>query len=138
MNAEFNAEVNAGGVFSVSRVRYQYTGGAHGQTEIYNETFCASTGKLLQLDDFFTVGRDVYIERLLEFVDYTINKSPDEFWPDAKQTARDVFPYDTFVITKNGISLIFPEYNIAPFSTGTVRVDIPWGAVAEWFILPGQ
>jgi hypothetical protein len=136
LDAGFAVEISAGGIFSVSRTIYLFTGGAHGMTDIVCETFHLPSGRLLTLDDFFSAGREEYTARLLEYVDYVISRTPDEFWPDARQIARDVFPYDTFVITRDGISLIFPEYNIAPFTAGTVRVDVPWGAVAEMFVLP--
>jgi hypothetical protein len=135
--AGFTVEVNAGGILSVSREVYQFTGGAHGGTAVYCETFSVATGRLLALDDFFTVGREGYTARLLEFVSHAIDQDPVRFSPEAKQLARELFPYDTFVITPDGISLIFPEYNIAPYSSGTIRIDVPWGGVADMFALPG-
>jgi hypothetical protein len=137
LEAGFAVEINRGGILSFSRTLYQYLGGAHGATDIFCETFLVSTGRLLTLDDFFTVGREVYTARMLEYVDAKIDQNPDEFWSDAKQIARELFPYDTFVVTLDGISLLFPEYNIAPYAAGIVRIDVPWGGLAEFFELPG-
>ncbi|MDR0325770.1 MAG: DUF3298 and DUF4163 domain-containing protein [Oscillospiraceae bacterium] len=136
-DAGFQVEINAGGIFSVSRTVYQFFGGARGGTDVHCETFLVASGKLLTLDDFFTVGRDQYTARLLESVYATIDAEPYAYWPDAKQIVNDLFPYDTFSITRNGISLFFPEYNIAPGVAGIVRIDVPWGAVADIFVLPG-
>jgi hypothetical protein len=137
IDADFTVECSAGGILSVSRHISQFSGGAHGSTAVYCETFSVGTGRLLTLDDFFAAGREEYTARLLESVLAVIDARPGEFWPDAKQLAEDLFPYDTFCITKDGVSLFFPEYNIAPFAAGTVRVDVPWGAVADIFTLPG-
>jgi predicted small lipoprotein YifL len=134
LEAEFADEINAGGIFSVSRTIFQNMGGADGGTGVICETFSVSTGTRLTLDDFFTVDRDVYTGRVLEYVDALIDENPDGFWADAKQIARGLFPYDNFCITSNGISLFFHEYNIA---AGVVRINIPWGGIAEWFELPG-
>ncbi|MCL2003225.1 MAG: DUF3298 and DUF4163 domain-containing protein [Oscillospiraceae bacterium] len=136
LDAGFAVEMNAGGIYSVSRQIYQYFGGAHGSTAVYCETFSAATGRLLTLDDFFTVGQDAYTARLLEFVHHDIDRNPAEFSPEAKELARVFFPYETFVITPDGISLLFPEYNIAPFTSGIIRVEVPWGAVADIFTMP--
>lgn len=136
-DAGFTIEINAGGLLSVSRTVFQYRGGAHGGADIRCETFSAVSGKLLTLDDFFPAGRDEYTGRMLEYIDAAIDAAPGEFWPDAKQIARDLFPYDLFCVTKDGISLFFPEYNLSSYAAGTVRVDVPWGAVADIFVLPG-
>jgi len=137
LQAEFADEINAGGIFSVSRTISQNIGGGSGGMTAICETFSVETGALLTLDDFFTVERDVYTERILEYVDALIDDSPDGFWPDAKQIARDLFPYDTFCVTNSGISIFFSKYNIAPGTAGVVRMNIPWGGIAEWFELPG-
>jgi hypothetical protein len=137
LSAGYTVEFDSDGILSVSRYVYQYTGGAHGMTDIFCETFSSADGRLLSLDDFFTAGREEYTKRLLVFIDQTIAQRPDDYWEDAPLLARALFPYDTFVITQDGVSLIFPEYNIAPFTTGIVRVDIPRSAVEDIFILPG-
>jgi hypothetical protein len=129
--ADYSKEYDADGILSFSRFRYLDMGGAHGMTDVFCETFCADTGRLLTLDDFFTAGRDVYLPRLLEFIYAFIDRNPDEFWADSKQIAAEIFPFDTFVVTEGGLALLFPEYNIAPFSTGLVRVDIPREDVAD-------
>ena len=136
-SADFSVECSAGGVYSVLRHIYQYTGGVHGSTDIACETFSVSSGLLLRLDDFFTVGREDYTARLLEHVYAVIDANPNEFWADAKSVARELFPYDTFCITKDGVSLFFPEYNLAPYASGAIRVDVPWGAIDDVFALPG-
>ena len=136
-DADFTVECSAGGLLSVSRTVHRFAGGVHGSTDVYCETFSVADGALLTLDDFFTAGRDGYTARLLESVYAVIDASPGEFWPDAKQIAQDLFPYDTFCVTKDGVSLFFPEYNIAPFAAGAVRVNVPWGAVADIFRMPG-
>jgi hypothetical protein len=136
LEAGFAVEINAGGIFSVSRTLHQYLGGAHGSTEILCETFHVETGEMLRLDDFFNIGAEVYSARMLEYADAVIGRTPDEFFPDAKQTARGLFDWLPFCITPNGVSLFFPEYSIAPGAAGIVRIDVPWGGIAEWFELP--
>jgi len=135
-DANYTVECNAGGLFSVSRTRHEYMGGARGETYIFCETFSAADGRLLTIDDFFNAEREVYTPRLLEFVVAFIDENPGDYWTDAKDNARNFFPYDTFCITKDGVSLFFPENNIGPHTLGVVRVDVPWGAIAEMFTLP--
>lgn len=134
--AEFTVECNAGGLLSVARSTHRYTGGAHGTTDVICETFAIQTGALLTLDDFFTVSRDEYTDRLLEYVGYAVDANPEGFYADAKLIAKEVFPYDTFVVTRDGISLLFPEYNLGPYAAGTIRVDVPWGAIHDIFKRP--
>jgi hypothetical protein len=138
MEEVYIIERNDDVLFSVLREVHVYTGGAHGYTAVYCETFSRETGELLALDDFFAAGREEYTALLLRYVDAKIDERPGDYWEDAKRIAREEFPYDTFVVTDDGVALIFPEYAVAPFATGTVRVDIPWSAAGEMLVLPTQ
>jgi hypothetical protein len=133
-NADYQVELNAGGLFSVLRTLHEYTGGVHGMYSVYCETFSVSSGNLLTLDDLFSVPQREYTERLLETVYAVIDQNPGDFHAEARELALTLFPYQTFTVTENGISLIYDVYNLAPYAMGPVRIDVPWGAVAEMFI----
>ncbi len=136
--SDYFVECNAGGVLSVSRTVHTNTGGAHGMTVVICETFSADTGLLLTLDDFFSVGRETYTPRLLETVMGLIDANPDLYWGDAKNLAEDFFPYDSFCVTENGVSLLFQEYTLGSYTAGIVRVDVPIEKISDIFILPSK
>ncbi|MDR1669273.1 MAG: DUF4163 domain-containing protein [Oscillospiraceae bacterium] len=136
-NAEYFVECNAGGILSVSRMVHTNTGGAHGMTALICETFSVEEGILLTLDDFFSVGREEYTVRLRGVIERVIDANPERYWADAKEVAAQIFPYDVFCITQNGVSLLFHEYTLGPYTTGIVRIDVPLDEISDIFRLPG-
>jgi hypothetical protein len=123
--------VRDGGVFSVRREIYTYTGGAHSGGDTVCDNFRLPGGERLSLDDVFTVPREEYTERLLAFFDTFIDSNPEPFFPDAKETLREGFPYERFCAADGGLEFYFPPYIIGPYSSGTIVVPVPSGEIAD-------
>ena len=137
LDSDYTVECSSGGIFSVSRRSSEYTGGVHGMTFVFCENFSVSTGRLLTLDDFFTVDQPTYTARLVSELHRLIDTYPDElFGQESKDIVEQVFPYDSFVVTKEGLSFIFEPYRIGPYSAGIVRLDIGWAAIYDIWQTP--
>ena len=136
-DSDYNVECSSGGIFSVSRRASEYTGGVHGMTFVFCENFSVSTGRLLTLDDFFTVDQPAYTARLVGELHRLIDAYPGElFGQESKDIVEQAFPYDSFVVTKDGLSFIFEPYRIGPYSAGIVRLDIGWAAIYDIWQTP--
>ena len=128
------AELNHAGLISICR-RVERNVGMGNETAAFCDTFTVS-GKPLFLDDFFAVPRQEYKERLMYSVIMYIIEHRDNTFDDADTAAAEAFPYDSFFITKNGISLFFPENTIAPQNTGLQRIDVPWEVFGDLWVMP--
>jgi len=135
-NADFTVECNAGGLFSVARFVYTETGGAHGSTQVLCDTFQVATGKRLALEDFFTAEREQFTERLVAYIVERIAEDPERYYENAAQEALSCFPYDQFCVTTDGVSIVYGEYTLAPYSAGLSRFDIPWSVFEDLWTMP--
>jgi hypothetical protein len=123
---------DGGGVLSVRRELYTYTGGAHEGLGITCDNFRLPDGARLTLDDVFTAPREEYTQRLLAVFDHYIGENGDGlFFPDAKETLRESFPYDRFCIADDGLIFYFPPYIIGPFAAGIIEIPAEWSELAD-------
>lgn len=132
----YTVELNAGGLLSVRRDISLDTGGELPAASVVCDTFRVSDGAMLSLGDFFTAPEEKYSERLLYSVRKYISENKGDLFGDAEAIAAEAFPYDTFCVTKNGISLFYPEMTIAPQSMGVIRIDVPWEVFGDLWRMP--
>ena len=122
---------NSGGIFSVCRPYFIYSGGAHGMNFEICDNFRISDGKRLTLDDIFNCTSDEYIADICRIFDAFIDANSYDgsdyyFFGDAKQTLRDIFPIGEFCITDTGLNFYISPYYIAPYVAGTVVIPVAW------------
>lgn len=105
------------------RYNYEYTGGAHG---LYSETYwCFDRRDCHQMSRTDFIGaeydRDLSV-MLLEAAlrDKTISLFDEE---------TPIEPSDNFYVTENGITFVYPLYEIAPYSSGIVHITLPWSKI---------
>ena len=106
-------------IISVSLTAYMNTGGAHGGLNISFLNFEASTGKLIESSKLFT--------------DIEGFKSIAKTHFEASVKDEDIlFENETFQLPENigysddGIILLYNTYEIAPYSTGIIELNIPF------------
>lgn len=102
---------------------YEYTGGAHGNTNVHVGTLDRKTGKKLLLGDVFTKERQESLEAELEqkASDALAAKGQKLFDSDA----RGELLTDNFCLMEDGWHFVYSPYEIAPFAAGVVEVVIP-------------
>ena len=106
---------------------YQFTGGAHGMTEIVTATFDLENSQELQLKDIFDPG-----SRFLEIISEIAQQQlREKLGPQAdgewikEGTAAQPQNFQHFVLTPREIIFYFEQYSVAPYSAGIQEVAIP-------------
>ena len=101
---------------------YSYTGGAHGITSERGMVFNAS-GRLLSEADLFGDG---YMETLSGLLTSRLEDSLSD--PDAYNALfiKDIEPNGNFIVTQEGVTYIYGQYEIGPYYLGIIRVTVPW------------
>ena len=115
-----NSDLVQNYIFSIS----SYTGGAHGlqvrKTFSYNRT-----GQLLTTSDLFVNG----IEGLKTLSSLVQKELLKREGADANWIADGAGPkednYSSFVITNTGVTVLFDQYQVAPYSDGSIDIFIP-------------
>lgn len=103
---------------------YSYTGGAHGMQ--VRRTFSFNReGKLLNLADLF-IDKEKGLVEFSKLVQKELLKRENA---DADWIADGAGPkeenYQSFTITDEGLTVLFDQYQVAPYSDGQIDITIP-------------
>jgi len=109
-----------------------YTGGAHGSslTNYYNIDL--KNGKILHEQDVFAADSTQLANLIKEYVKQSKNTTHD---PVTILDENDVNPNGNFYFDKKGVVYVYNQYEIAPYSDGTIEVVIPYDKI-EGLIKP--
>lgn len=132
MGAAYFAEISvtesfrSEGILSLACESYLYTGGAHGNSTLQFKNFDPETGILLTMNDIFkdlSAFKEVAEQRFRQVHNIASSESINTtgFW----------FENDTFILpktigfTKEGAVLHYNTYDIAPYASGPIDIEIP-------------
>lgn len=109
--------------------RYQYTGGAHGNTVRDSATFELNTGRRVTMGSLFPPGSDyrrTVLEQAIAIADANNAKEPGLYFDDYRSLMVKYFNAESFNLTETGISVYYQQYEIAPYAVGIVTFNIPY------------
>lgn len=124
-DAVMNYEVtlNQDCFFSFYRDRYEYTGGAHGNTLRLSDTWNLKTGGKLSLSELFMPGEDygaLLTEQIILQARENLSGNPGIYFDDYENLIVKFFNPDQFYLSPEGLNIYYQQYDIAPYSTGIV------------------
>lgn len=105
--------------------KYEFTGGAHGNTLRASQTWNLQKCAMLKLPELYRCGQN-YKEYFLERIIRQIRKNPEIYFDDYKKLAAQTFNPDSFYCTPRGIVLYYQQYDIAPYSSGIREFLMPY------------
>lgn len=113
--------------------QYTFTGGAHGSTYRYSNTWNLKTDALIELKDFFP-HQPNFKETIIQSITKQIGKQIEKqfsnnqtyYFEDYKDNVPKEFRENNFYLTPNGIVIYFQQYDIAPYSSGLPQFLIPF------------
>lgn len=115
--------------------KYEFTGGAHGNTIRTSNTWELCTGENIYLYCFFKSGTDYKLmltDEMGRQAEKNLADNPDIYFDDYKELIVKNFNQDSFYMSPNGITIYYQQYDIAPYSTGIVEFTIPY-CVIGWY-----
>lgn len=128
------------GTVSIGFGTYYDTGGAHPNHGVHTLILDAE-GKELDYGDLF-LKTDGLWKFLSEYARTALRPELKEYWRNDPSLIQqglapkaDSFKY--FVVTPQGLTLIFPEYQVAPYVAGGQHCDVPLKALAKFSPKPG-
>ena len=110
-------------VISVKLILSQYTGGAHPLTLFSGLNYDRATGRqLLQSDAFAMIG--LTVEEVSAQANAELQtKLGDAFFADG--ASADPENFSSFIVSKEAVTFIFQEYQVAPYAAGPQEVSFP-------------
>ena len=119
---KYTVTYNAADILSLYYDVYEYTGGAHGITKRFGDTWRSSTGWFLELADFFPRGTN-YKRLLMDNAIVTATKQMEDgthhYFDNYRKLIKKYFSPTKFYILTSGIVIFYDQYSIAPGYEGT-------------------
>jgi hypothetical protein len=112
---------------------FAYLGGAHPGTFYVALNYDASTGKTLALQDLFKPGTN-YLDLLSSLSIAELQTRTDMLFDDFDTNGATPLEenYRVWAFTPQGLLVVFPEYQVAPYAAGAQTVLIPYDALAAY------
>lgn len=112
-------------IISVYFDRYEYTGGAHGNTIRTSETWNLRSGGLIELPQLVRCLLD-YKSYILSAVAAQIEKEPEIYFENYEELIAEAFNENSFYCRRKGIVVYYQQYEIAPYSSGIREFLLPY------------
>ncbi|WP_058308111.1 DUF3298 and DUF4163 domain-containing protein [Gracilibacillus massiliensis] len=120
---DYQVKYNTSPRLSILTSNYIFSGGAHGNTTVQAFNYNIEEGKRVYLTDILTT--DEQIKSVRDYVwEYAIER-PDIFYPDLKKEDIKLTKDTAFYFADEGITLVFQQYEIAPYVSGNQEIHIP-------------
>ena len=125
--ATWEAVYNQGRYLDLMRQVYDYGGGAHGTTARESWLFDRQTGKRLTLSDVVSNSEEEIKTMVADAFCTPPYYNEDEIWKERWQTVYDAAGLDMdFLLTGDGITFYFGQYEVASYAEGFPSVTIPF------------
>ncbi|MBN7772351.1 DUF3298 and DUF4163 domain-containing protein [Clostridium aminobutyricum] len=127
----FDITYNQNCTVSLYSDRYEYTGGAHGNTVRTSETWDLQSGSHMTLKQLVNApeGYRKYILNLINNqINEQISKEQYYYFENYQENTAEYFDENNFYLTTEGIVIYYPLYSIAPYSSGIVEFTILYAA----------
>lgn len=110
--------------------QYEFTGGAHGNTQRSAQVWNLQGYRRLQLRELMHCGAgDAYDpEILFREIERQIRQNPSLYFDDYEVLLRENFDEQNFYSTPGGLVVFYPQYSIAPYSSGIREFQFPYSA----------
>ncbi|MGL5346274.1 MAG: DUF3298 and DUF4163 domain-containing protein [Peptostreptococcaceae bacterium] len=125
----YEVKYNKNNIISIPVVYYQFTGGAHGMSELKTYNYDLVTGQEIQLKDLFKEDCS-YKDIINKEVQDNISKNPQDYFK-GDDGFKGISENQKFYIEENGIVVYFGQYEIAPYSTGIPEFKIQWEKISH-------
>ena len=110
-------------IFSYKTSKYVFAGGAHGMTAETAFNFDMKTGEPVVETDFFKEG---YNRKLTGLLSAHLPEALESPADTSMMFIREIEPNGNFCVSKEGVTYIYNQYEIAPYAMGIIRITIPW------------
>ena len=111
--------------------RYEYTGGAHGNTTRRSDTWNLQSGERIALAQLFPESMDYrtyLIKTIVKQIADEIAGGQNPYFENYEENVTNFFNENNFYLTPNGLVIYFQQYEIAPYASGIREFTIPYSS----------
>lgn len=126
---DFTVTYNQNCTISLYFDQYEYTGGAHGLTIRYSDTWNLQKSKRMDLSEFFdkSISFREYIKKCIQNqIAVELATQPAKYFDNYVELVNENFKFNNFYLVDEGIVVYFQQYDMAPYATGIPTFLIPF------------
>lgn len=112
--------------------KYEYTGGAHGNTIRTSETWDLNNGQQVPLKSLFPYNPNYSLNIrtiIKKQIADDISKGNNYYFDDYEKLVDRTFNPKSFYLTPGALVIYFQQYDIAPYSSGILTFNIPYNDI---------
>jgi hypothetical protein len=109
--------------------QYVFTGGAHGNTNRFSDSWNLETGHRIELKDLFKRGenyRELILKQILLLADIQMKENPLIYFENYRSLLVKYFNPDSFNLNPDTLSVYYQQYEIGPYVSGIIVFNIPY------------
>lgn len=127
---KFNVTERENGFLSLYFDRYEITGGAHGNTLRYSDSWNLNQSEHITLDQIFTGpgAKEALLQEIDRQIAEQMNQDACTYFDDYQKNVRETFQKENFYLTPHFVVIYFQQYDIAPYCAGIREFPIPYPA----------
>lgn len=112
-------------IISLYNDKYEYTGGAHGNTKRESQSFNLQKYGMITLNQIIKCSPDskTYI---LDNIKKQIEKDKSIYFDNYKALIEETFNKNSFYCTPQGVVVYYQQYAVAPYSSGIREFLLPY------------
>lgn len=118
---QYNITYNENCIISLYYDKYEFTGGAHGNTIRTSQNWDLQKGFQIPLSYFYQ-NNPYYIIDILKNINNQIKEQiqsgDNQYFDNYCELVLETFNLESYYLTPNAIAIYFQQYDIAPYSSG--------------------
>lgn len=124
----FEVAYNHGKLLSLYCDEYEFTAGAHGDTDRKSYTWFLQDGYLIKLEDFYSGSyyKSVIYDHITKEINKQIENGETYYFDDYQKNVFRYFEENNFYLNDTGFSIFYPLYTIAAYAQGIPIFEIPF------------
>ena len=132
----YTVHLQQGGMLSLTKDFYSYTGGAHGMYGIEGLTLTVPQGRHILLKDLVSEEKKPALQE--KVTERLLNEWSDALFDEVKEQLQKepITLENNFYLTPEGAVFYWNAYELAPYVAGTLTVAIPYSEIEGLLISP--
>lgn len=106
--------------------KYEFTGGAHGNTVRYSDTWDLQSGRRILLRELISTDYQSIYNIIEQEANQRIKAGEGMFFEDLRKNITDNFNPENYFINPSGVVIYYQLYTISPYVSGIQEFLIPY------------
>jgi hypothetical protein len=109
--------------------KYVFTGGAHGNTIRYSDSYNLRNGHHIELENLFKRGENytkIILTQILKLADVQYKENPLIYFENYRSLIVKYFNPNSFCFNPDTLSIYYQQYEIGPYVSGIIVFNIPY------------